>query len=137
MILIIHTADLKKIFIGLIKEDKLIVKKKFFAQYQQAEKLLSAIDKMFQVSGYKLQDLKGIAVVPGPGPFTALRIGVATANALAWALKIPVVGIKLSEFKNPEELIKISKQKIKKIEIGAIVEPFYDQEPNITLKKQI
>jgi len=137
MILIIHTADLKQVFLGLVENNKLVAKKIFSAQYHQAEKLLSAIDKMFKDSNRRLQNLKAIAVVSGPGPFTALRIGVATANTLAWALKIPVVGIKLSEFKNIDELVRVSSQRIKKAKAGTIIEPFYDQEPNITLKKKI
>lgn len=135
MILIINTADQKRVFIGLINKDKLVAKKEFVAQYQQAEKLLTEIDRLLANQVCKLASLQTIIVVNGPGPFTALRIGVVTANTLAWALNIPVAGIKLTEFKNLEELVEISKQKIKKTKIGAIAEPFYDQKPNITLKK--
>ena len=48
MILIIHTADTKQVFIGLADKGKLIAKKKFQAQYQQAEKLLVEIDKLIR-----------------------------------------------------------------------------------------
>jgi tRNA threonylcarbamoyl adenosine modification protein YeaZ len=135
MILIIHTADAKQVFIGLVDKGKLVAKKKFQAQYQQAEKLLPQIDKLLKTHNLKLKTLAGITVVNGPGPFTALRIGVVTANTLASVLKIPVAGIKLTEFKNIDELIKISEGKIKKTKKGTIIEPFYGKEPNITLKK--
>ena len=135
MILIINTADQKKVFIGLVDKGELVAKKKFQAQYQQAEKLLVEIDKLLSKQTCKLASLQAIAVVNGPGPFTALRIGVVTANTLAWALKVPVVGIKLPEFKNIDELVKISEKKIKKAKVGAIVEPFYGKEPNITSKR--
>ena len=35
-------------------------------------------------------DLRGIDVVPGPGRFSRVRLGVVTANALSWALGIPL-----------------------------------------------
>ncbi|MFA6382650.1 MAG: tRNA (adenosine(37)-N6)-threonylcarbamoyltransferase complex dimerization subunit type 1 TsaB [Candidatus Buchananbacteria bacterium] len=135
MFLIIHTADEKKVFIGLAEKDKLAAKREFTAQYRQAEKLLVEIDKLLASRACKPASLQAIFVVLGPGPFTALRIGVVTANTLAWALKIPVVGIKLDEFKDIDQLIKIGGQKIKRTKIGRTVEPFYGREPNITLKK--
>jgi len=136
MILIINTADQKQVFIGLVKKDKLVAKKKFQAQYQQAEKLLVEIDKLLSAKSYQLKAIKGIAIVIGPGPFTALRIGVITANTLAWALSIPVAGIKLTEFKNINELVKISEKRIKKAKVGTIIKPFYGKEPNITKKNK-
>lgn len=135
MILIINTADQKEVFIGLADKGELAVQKKFQAQYRQAEKLLLEVDKLIQKQGIKLEKLKSIVVVSGPGPFTALRIGVVTANTLAWALKIPVAGVKLAEFDNIGELIKISEKKIKQAKVGAIVEPAYGKEPNIGIGK--
>ncbi|MFA6254696.1 MAG: tRNA (adenosine(37)-N6)-threonylcarbamoyltransferase complex dimerization subunit type 1 TsaB [Patescibacteria group bacterium] len=132
MILVIHTADQKQVFVGLIKSGKLIAKKEFLAPYQQAEKLLSAIGNLLKAKSYQLQAINGIAVVSGPGPFTALRIGVTTANTLAWALGIPIVGIKLNEFHNLSQLVAVIEKKIKKASVGKIIEPFYDKEPNIT-----
>ena len=144
MILVINTADQKQVFIGLANKGKLVAKKEFQAQYKQAEKLLVEIDKLLSINNClprfageagQLTTIKGVAVVNGPGPFTALRIGVVTANILAWALKIPVTGIKLTEFRNIDELIKLIFRKIKKAKVGTIIEPFYGKEPNITKKK--
>ncbi len=136
MILIINTADIKKVFIGLANIGGLVAKKHFVAQYQQAEKLLPEIDKLFKKQAYKPSNLQAIFVVNGPGPFTALRIGVVTANTLAWALKIPVAGVKLNEFKNINELIKKGFAQINKARVGDSVEPFYGKEPNITQRKK-
>ncbi|MDO8598744.1 MAG: hypothetical protein Q7S02_01400 [bacterium] len=36
------------------------------------------------------QGIRGIDVVPGPGTFSRVRLGVVTANALAWALQTPL-----------------------------------------------
>ncbi len=37
--------------------------------------------------------LEYLAVGVGPGPFTGLRVGIAFARAMAWALSLPVVGV--------------------------------------------
>lgn len=51
-----------------------------------AERLLKENDKA-------LRDLDSIAVCVGPGSFTGLRIGVAVAQGLAYAARLPVLGI--------------------------------------------
>jgi len=135
MILIIHTADQSQVLLALAKASKLIAQKRFKAQYQQGEKLLLAIDDLLQAKNYKLKAIKGIAVISGPGPFTALRIGVATANTLAWALGVPIIGIKLNEFQDLDQLAAVAEKKIKKASAGKIIEPFYDKEPNITKRR--
>lgn len=44
-------------------------------------------------AGISLSELDGIAVVVGPGAFTGLRVGLATAIGWALALEVPVVGV--------------------------------------------
>ena len=138
MILYINTTGAEKVALALGKAGKLIAKREFKAKYQQSEKLLPAIDLLLQTAGVKLKDVKSIVVVTGPGPFTATRIGVTVANALAYALKMNIVGVKASEFGGWKELIKIGDEKLHQIKDKRgimAVEPFYNQEPNITIKK--
>ena len=135
MNLIIHTADKEAVLICLASKGRLIAKKKFKAQYKQAERLLAEVDKLLDDQACKPASLQAIVVVNVPGPFAALRIGIILANTLGWALKIPVVGIKLSEFRDIEDLVEISSDKIIKAKKGSVVEPFYGKEPNITLNK--
>lgn len=47
--------------------------------------LLPMVQSMLDTCGAKLSDVDVIAVAAGPGSFTGLRIGVATAKGLAWA----------------------------------------------------
>jgi hypothetical protein len=102
--------------------------------YKQAEFLLKEIDKMKAKS-----ELHGIIVVQGPGEFSALRIGIATANALAKSWQVPLVGIKLkkswlvlSEQDKLEKVWQAGVNRLDKGENDRQVMPFYDKEPNIT-----
>src|SRR5690349_20826223 len=55
-----------------------------------AAELMPAVDRVLRGAGVTYRDLEAIAVGVGPGTFTGLRIGVATARALAHAAKIPL-----------------------------------------------
>lgn len=57
------------------------------------EVLGPAVDHLLQWSEIELSQLGGVAVGLGPGSFTGLRVGVATARAIAQVLGLPVVGI--------------------------------------------
>ena len=90
MYLYINTSQFEKIVLALLNKDgKILELKNIKAKYKQSEKLLSEIDKL----KFKNKNLDGVIVVVGPGGFTSLRIGVATANAMAWSLNIPILGI--------------------------------------------
>jgi tRNA threonylcarbamoyladenosine biosynthesis protein TsaB len=58
---------------------------------RHAETLTPAIQSLPSLSGVALSDVELIAVDPGPGLFTGLRVGVATAQALGAALGVPLV----------------------------------------------
>jgi tRNA threonylcarbamoyl adenosine modification protein YeaZ len=67
------------------------------AGHRHGEQLLPAIARLNAELGL---DLSGIAVVvvgTGPGAFTGLRVGIATAKALAHALVRPIVGVSSGE----------------------------------------
>jgi tRNA threonylcarbamoyladenosine biosynthesis protein TsaB len=58
-----------------------------------ATELLPAIGTVMQEADVGFSDLGAIAVGLGPGTFTGLRIGVATARALAKANDLPLRGV--------------------------------------------
>lgn len=59
---------------------------------RHAECLAPAVDEVLTLSGLQLADLGALAVDLGPGLFTGLRVGVATAKGLAQGLGIGLVG---------------------------------------------
>ena len=55
--------------------------------------LMPAIDGLMQAVGMAPKELEQIVVAKGPGSYTGLRIGVATAKTLAQTLNIPLIGV--------------------------------------------
>lgn len=55
--------------------------------------LLEQIDAALEHAGLGLGAVEAIAVSAGPGSFTGLRVGMATAKALAWASGVPAVAV--------------------------------------------
>lgn len=55
--------------------------------------LIPHIQNILSKHQYALTDLSFIAVDAGPGAFTSLRVMIATVNALAYATKVPLIGI--------------------------------------------
>ncbi|MBU1783382.1 tRNA (adenosine(37)-N6)-threonylcarbamoyltransferase complex dimerization subunit type 1 TsaB [Patescibacteria group bacterium] len=125
MILYIDTTKNDQVTIIVKDNGAEVVAKSFSAPRQQAERLLPEIDKLLKNKKIKLKDLEKIEIENSGGSFTSLRIGITTANVLGYALGIPVIGIsgktKIIKSKNNRKF--------------NIVEPIYNREPNITVKR--
>ncbi len=156
MILFINTSQTDLIQVKLIKGDKIINQSENREEYRQSELLLKMINELFS-KGYTIHNTRFVAVVSGPGAFSALRIGISTANSLAWSLKVPVVEVSVNEAESDEKLIKVLKEKttrlakttclasrraaererLKDYKTGDFkpVVPKYGKEPNITSAK--
>ena len=80
--------------------------------------------------------MQGIITVSGIGPFTSVRIAVAVANTLSFALKIPVIGLENKKPIKEEQNIKAGLLKLKKAKIGSYIKPVYGGEANITRPKK-
>ena len=59
----------------------------------RAVTVLVEADELLRASGAERAELTGIVVGTGPGSFTGLRLGLATARGLALALELPVAGV--------------------------------------------
>ena len=60
---------------------------------QHAEVLTPAIDFTCKQARIELSEISVVAVDLGPGLFTGLRVGVAAAKAMAYALDVPMIGV--------------------------------------------
>lgn len=121
MTLTIDTSNADLMMISLELAEKKYLKK-IKSTKQQSEKLLISIESLLEKYNFSFKDLKKIKVESEGNSFTSLRIGVLTANALAYALKIPVEALN----NNPNL----------KFPGGYTVAPKYQSEPNIGKAKQ-
>jgi len=83
----------KKGSVALTDGEKLIAECQQDLDIRHTEQLLPSIDKILNENSWKIGDIEGIAVSIGPGSFTGLRIGLATAKAFAGANNIPLIGV--------------------------------------------
>src|SRR3989344_8086379 len=93
MILHINTQDQKQVAVSL-KKDREVAKSLSEENEFGSQVLLPLIEKLLKQQNIEFKDLKEIEVETGPGSFTGLRVGVSVANALGFALGIPVNGKK-------------------------------------------
>lgn len=62
-----------------------------------SERLLPMVDQALTIAAVGVKDLEGIFVAAGPGSFTGLRIGLATAKGLAHARNCPLYAVSTLE----------------------------------------
>lgn len=104
MILVIDTATSRAV-VGLGEpatdasdaSDRGIATRTWPVRHQHGETLLPTLITFLAERGASLADLDGIVVGTGPGAFTGLRVGLATAKGLAHGLGLPIVGVSTAE----------------------------------------
>ncbi|MEO8820153.1 MAG: tRNA (adenosine(37)-N6)-threonylcarbamoyltransferase complex dimerization subunit type 1 TsaB [Ginsengibacter sp.] len=110
-ILNIHTSS-EKAIVNICDGDKVLSTVSNTEQNQHAAFLHVAIKNLLQKSNIKLSKLKAIGVTGGPGSYTGIRVGLATAKGLCFGLKIPMMMFNslelmafsaIKESRNPEK----------------------------------
>ncbi len=94
MNLYINTQDKDTISVELKEEDTVIARVTDHNKYG-SQVLLPLINQILKKNNITFKDLKSVEIETGPGSFTGLRVGAAVANALGFALNIPVNGKKM------------------------------------------
>ncbi|MBF8264321.1 MAG: glycoprotease/HAD-superfamily hydrolase like protein [Dehalococcoidia bacterium] len=79
--------------LALTLDEKVLAEITWRCGQNHSVELVPSIDALMVKSAADKSSLTGIIVAKGPGSFNGLRVGIATAKGLAYALKIPVVGI--------------------------------------------
>jgi tRNA threonylcarbamoyl adenosine modification protein YeaZ len=75
----------------------LVTENRWLAGYRHGQELLTRIDELLTTTGTPKSEIGGIVVGTGPGAFTGLRVGLATAKALARGLGVPIAGVPTSQ----------------------------------------
>lgn len=89
-ILNIHTSS-EKAIVNICDGDKVLSTASNTEQNQHGAFLHVAIKNLLQESDIKLSELKAIGVTGGPGSYTGIRVGLATAKGLCFGLNIPMM----------------------------------------------
>ena len=73
--------------------DGAVISRCDLAVQKHSEMLIAMLDGVLQDSGFRIQDMGGIAFGMGPGSFTGVRIACGATQGLAFGASLPVAGI--------------------------------------------
>lgn len=79
--------------VAVLEDDKLICEYTINTKKTHSQKLMPMIENMLKLSDLDIKEIDAIAICVGPGSFTGLRIGMATAKAMAHVNNIPLIGV--------------------------------------------
>lgn len=79
--------------VAVIEDNQLVCEYTINTKKTHSQKLMSMIENMLKESDLNINDIDLIGICVGPGSFTGLRIGMATAKAIAHVNNIPIVGV--------------------------------------------
>ena len=73
--------------------EKIIAEYSVNNKLTHSQTLLPMLEEIRRMAGLEMKDVDAVALTGGPGSFTGLRIGSATAKGIALALQIPVISV--------------------------------------------
>ncbi|MCZ2223908.1 MAG: tRNA (adenosine(37)-N6)-threonylcarbamoyltransferase complex dimerization subunit type 1 TsaB [Chitinophagales bacterium] len=96
LLLHIDTAT-EQASVYLSENNKLIAEDKNFEQKHHASFVQPAIQKIFKQQNISLQSIDAVSVVNGPGSYTGLRVGLASAKGICYTLSKPLIALNTLE----------------------------------------
>lgn len=79
--------------VAILTEEQLIAEYTIHYKKTHSQTLLPMLDEVVKMTSLDFDEIDAIAVAAGPGSFTGLRIGSATAKGLGLALRKPLVSV--------------------------------------------
>lgn len=92
-LLVIDTSTSQVVVAAAAPDGMLLALSTWDAGRTHGEQLLPAIGRLTGEANLRRARMRGVIVGTGPGAFTGLRVGIATAKALAHELGVPMVGV--------------------------------------------
>lgn len=96
--------------VSLSKEGKLLQSIGNENQQEHAAFLQPAIEEIMRMQELSLQDIDAVSVVIGPGSYTGLRVGLASAKGICYALHKPLIAISTLQLMAAAAKQELSKQ---------------------------
>lgn len=78
--------------VALVREDRLAAEITWDVGRRHSQELLTRLEQALGMCGASPADLTAVAVARGPGSFNGVRVGLAAARSLAFALGVPLYG---------------------------------------------
>jgi tRNA threonylcarbamoyladenosine biosynthesis protein TsaB len=93
MLLLALDTSTRQASIALCTQDEVLGEYTWYVGNNHSVELLDRIQRISGESGKALSELDAVAVATGPGSFNGVRVALATAKSLAFALNKPLVGV--------------------------------------------
>lgn len=97
MLLLALDTSTRQASVALCDEERLYGEHTWQAGNNHSVEMLEHVQRLLAEGGMALSALDGLAVATGPGSFNGVRVAVATAKTLAFALGKPLVGVSTLE----------------------------------------
>lgn len=104
--------------VGISDGEELLTYRETERSFSHSEVITLFIAECLSTVGISTRDLKAVCIADGPGSYTALRIGSATAKGICYASDIPLITI--------NTLTSLANAKVKDIDEEAVIVPLLD-----------
>jgi tRNA threonylcarbamoyl adenosine modification protein YeaZ len=87
------TSAIDVVGAGIASDDGILAECTVSSKIMRSEKLITLVDDVLKRAKLKINDIDAVAVTTGPGSYSGLRGGLATAKGLVEALDIPIISV--------------------------------------------